>query len=189
VVKFIPLIGLALCSTVINAQPCFKSTEKSCPTHDPVTCGQTPCAFTPTTTPLTCESVVNGVVQGQYTCPENALEARVKTMSGNVDCSTNDDAGEYALQGTQQTVTCGEFRYCLYGNPDPVCAVTTAIRSEGDVAGTPVCHWKIMEAHCVTDTEGEWSDTDELVADYTYKPCDGFGSNCPVGGGSSGSGG
>lgn len=162
------------CCNVTIIADCFKAVDKSCPTMTPLLCGARPCEFIPNSTG--CESVLNGVVQGTYNCRDNECEARVKAGTTQADCETMDNTGEYSETLMGDKVICGEFRYCLLN-----CAVTTQIRSQGTTMNGMPCNWKIMEAHCQTDSEGLWWDSDEWVQDMSYVACAGYRQgNCPM---------
>lgn len=157
------------------AQPCYKMVEKNCPSREPELCAELDdCPFVPNG--VNCSHVVNGILQGTYSCPDWMIEVRIIFMSATPDCTTEDDDGTYESRTSSVTTECVEFRPC-----DAECTATTEPKSTGTFSGPGGnCSYTIVKAHCRADSEGEWQEWDNSGTNFTAIPCLSTGSSCPV---------
>lgn len=148
---------------------CYQSVTKSCPATAPITCASTPCVYAWTND---CANVINGIMSVTYNCPVSTKEVRIKTMSGNLDCTTTAVNGNYQTRGVNTAIQCGEDRFCK-----ATCTQTT--EPDGGLRYGPnaACTFYILKAHCDSDSEGLWTDLAGF-ASYTYVPCNDGGCGC-----------
>lgn len=170
-------VCLGTCSSSFG-QICYKAVEKNCPDQDPVTCASEGCNFTPTAED--CSAVVNGILQGTYTCPLGTKENRIIFMSATPDCTSVDDDGTYSSRNPSITTDCLEDRFCQLE-----CTATTETDYTGhfgQVGGPNYCTYTVVKAHCKTDSEGDWTKVTGAVT-FTAIPCLEEGGGCPLNGG------